>query len=91
MGCRWFISRLAFALALHSAFASVAPAKRKHYEEYHKKGAVASESAVCSRIGIELIKKGGNAADAVGVLKAMLGRVDSSYPCSSWGLSSALA
>lgn len=28
-------------------------------------GAVASESAICSNIGIELLKKGGNAADAM--------------------------
>ena len=31
----------------------------------HKKGAVASEVATCSRIGVDLINKGGNAADAV--------------------------
>ena len=30
-----------------------------------KLGAVASESAVCSRIGTNLLEKGGNAADAV--------------------------
>lgn len=30
-----------------------------------KLGAVASESAVCSDIGIDLLKKGGNAADAL--------------------------
>ena len=29
------------------------------------RGAVASESAVCSRVGIDLLKAGGNAADAV--------------------------
>ena len=28
-------------------------------------GAVASESSVCSNIGIDILKKGGNAADAV--------------------------
>jgi gamma-glutamyltranspeptidase / glutathione hydrolase len=28
-------------------------------------GAVASESSICSQIGIDLLKKGGNAADAV--------------------------
>lgn len=28
-------------------------------------GAVASESSICSNIGIELLKQGGNAADAV--------------------------
>ena len=29
------------------------------------KGAVASESSICSNIGIDLFKQGGNAADAV--------------------------
>jgi hypothetical protein len=29
-------------------------------------GAVASESSVCSYIGIDVLKRGGNAADAVG-------------------------
>ena len=33
--------------------------------EEGKLGAVASESDVCSRIGTELLKKGGNAADAM--------------------------
>jgi gamma-glutamyltranspeptidase/glutathione hydrolase len=34
---------------------------------YHsaKRGAVASESSVCSEIGIDILKKGGNAADAL--------------------------
>jgi len=31
-----------------------------------KLGAVASESAVCSKIGTDILKSGGNAADAVG-------------------------
>lgn len=35
------------------------------YEETDKLGAVASESSVCSRIGVDLIKAGGNAADAL--------------------------
>ncbi len=30
-----------------------------------KLGAVASESSICSNIGIDLLKAGGNAADAV--------------------------
>jgi len=33
--------------------------------DHDKLGAVASESAVCSKIGIDLLEKGGNAADAV--------------------------
>lgn len=35
------------------------------HEETDKLGAVASESSVCSRIGVDLIKAGGNAADAL--------------------------
>ena len=38
----------------------------EQYEVKDKLGAVASESAVCTQIGIDLIKDGGNAADAVG-------------------------
>ena len=37
----------------------------RQYPENDQLGAVASESAVCSRIGVELLKAGGNAADAV--------------------------
>ncbi len=33
--------------------------------DHDELGAVASESAVCSKIGIELLERGGNAADAV--------------------------
>lgn len=36
----------------------------EHFEE-GKLGAVASESAICSRHGTEMLKIGGNAADAV--------------------------
>ena len=35
------------------------------YEENDRLGAVASESSVCSRIGVDLIKAGGSAADAL--------------------------
>lgn len=45
------------------------PVQNRGIEQHHagnKKGAVASESAVCSQIGVDLISKGGNAADAVG-------------------------
>ena len=37
----------------------------RQYDACDKLGAVASENAVCSRIGIDLLKAGGNAADAV--------------------------
>ena len=36
-----------------------------HRIEQDHLGAVASENSVCSRIGIDLLKVGGNAADAV--------------------------
>lgn len=35
------------------------------HRESNKLGATASESAVCSRIGVDLLKHGGNAADAL--------------------------
>ena len=35
------------------------------YEENDKLGAVASESSVCSRVGVDLIRAGGSAADAL--------------------------
>lgn len=35
------------------------------HHEVNKLGATASESAVCSRIGVNLLKDGGNAADAL--------------------------
>lgn len=40
--------------------------KPRHFRHRDKNGAVASEASECSRIGVELIKVGGNAADAVG-------------------------
>ena len=36
-----------------------------HDPEHNKLGAVASESSVCSSIGIDVLKKGGNAADSL--------------------------
>ena len=47
---------------------SSSPAHKRSGEQHEAKdklGAVASESSVCSEIGIDLIKDGGNAADAV--------------------------
>ena len=40
-------------------------------------GAVASESSICSNIGIELLKQGGNAADAVSPHR----KIVTSYSC----------
>ena len=62
--CRVSYLVLAF---LHCVFA-LPPAKRwslQHHEGKDRRGAVASESAVCSRVGTDLLKQGGNAADAV--------------------------
>ncbi len=39
----------------------------------NKLGAVASENKVCSQIGIDLLKAGGNAADAVSVAFSLVG------------------
>lgn len=39
-----------------------------HDKSKDKLGAVASESSVCSQIGIDLIQKGGSAADGVSVV-----------------------
>lgn len=55
----------ALSVSLPSAFLQ---RSEKQHEECDKRGAVASESSVCSRIGINLIREGGNAADAVGLL-----------------------
>lgn len=38
----------------------------------HKKGAVASEVSTCSHVGVDLIEKGGNAADAVSECSVLL-------------------
>lgn len=69
------VLRFAFAFALLSERglgASNPSFSKRHqvrqYQENDKLGAVASESSVCSRIGVDLIKAGGNAADAVGSL-----------------------
>ncbi|KAJ4344414.1 uncharacterized protein N0V89_012156 [Didymosphaeria variabile] len=51
-------------LTLHTVFASPQYATPPVLEPGHL-GAVASESDICSHIGTELLKKGGNAADAM--------------------------
>ena len=58
------LSALALA-GLIDQTALVEPAERqmRHASGHH--GAVASESTICSDIGIGLLKQGGNAADAV--------------------------
>jgi gamma-glutamyltranspeptidase/glutathione hydrolase len=57
------------ALTLQAALAN--PIAHPHHPygapalEANHLGAVASESEICSHIGIDLLKKGGNAADAL--------------------------
>jgi hypothetical protein len=51
-------------------------------------GAVASESEICSHIGIDLLQQGGNAADAVGLARKHARSCTNSY--SSWEPLSAL-
>jgi hypothetical protein len=50
-----------------SAFANPYLQVGRHSQEYapDHRGAVASESSICSDIGIEMLREGGNAADAV--------------------------
>ena len=43
---------------------------------HDRHGAVASESKICSQIGIDLMNTGGNAADAVGRFKVIAKRDD---------------
>ena len=64
------VTNLVLALLAQSVLASPFSAKKqwpREHEEKDKVGAVASESSVCSRIGVDLIKDGGNAADAVSI------------------------
>ena len=52
-------------LTLHT-FAAPAPAASSFPDPHHDHlGAVASESAPCSKIGISMLQQGGNAADAM--------------------------
>jgi gamma-glutamyltranspeptidase/glutathione hydrolase len=52
------------ALASNTLFPQLVASHPQH-EVKDKKGAVASESEICSKIGIDLLKHGGNAADAL--------------------------
>jgi gamma-glutamyltranspeptidase/glutathione hydrolase len=66
----------AFCLALQSALASpIAWWPWKNTKEPGYTGAVASESTICSQIGTDLLKKGGNAADALVGTVACIGTV----------------
>lgn len=64
---------LTFAIYIHlflRASVERIPARRSHPSPAYKEpsgklGAVSSESSICSQIGIDLLKRGGNAVDAV--------------------------
>ena len=63
-----FSRLLSGALTLHFALGSPIASPPYSHAPHVKKnhlGAVASESEICSHIGTELLKKGGNAADAL--------------------------
>lgn len=59
---------LLVVLAVHLPGVNSSPynlAPREGHVEEGKTGAVASESAICSRHGTHILEQGGNAADAV--------------------------
>lgn len=55
----------ALLLGLLPRVTSAAPASSTNSTDGPKHGAVASENAVCSKIGTKLLEKGGNAIDAL--------------------------
>jgi gamma-glutamyltranspeptidase len=59
-------SLVSFVLGLGVVGQAVAH-PNSHNSTDAKHGAVASEAAVCSQIGIDILKKGGNAADSVSI------------------------
>ncbi|EDO00257.1 hypothetical protein SS1G_14127 [Sclerotinia sclerotiorum 1980 UF-70] len=66
---------LCFALALlPAAKATSIPSYSKHTQDA-KNGAVASESSICSQIGIDIMKEGGNAADSIVAVQLCVGVV----------------
>ncbi|KAI0410040.1 gamma-glutamyltransferase 1 [Xylaria palmicola] len=58
-------ARLATVVALHLGLLAESALAKPFHTKDPKLGAVASESSVCSEIGIDALKKGGNAADAL--------------------------
>lgn len=44
-----------------------------------RRGAVASESDICSRVGIDLLEQGGNAADAVSTARRLACQLANTY------------
>jgi gamma-glutamyltranspeptidase/glutathione hydrolase len=54
-------------------------AKRNTSSSFGKHGAVATEVKECSDLGVELLKKGGNAADAVSILVLFVFIIDGRF------------
>lgn len=66
-----------FLLITHLPSANTSPVQIEEFGrakkvEHGKLGAVASESSICSHHGAEMLKNGGNAADAVSDIRAMI-------------------
>lgn len=73
----WFATTV-WAAALWPLATQVSASPLSHAYLEHSvdtRGAVASESDICSRIGINTIQDGGNAADAVSILPMQHGPV----------------
>lgn len=68
---RLAVAALQLALFTHTAFAK----PPCYHTKDAKRGAVASEADVCSEVGVDIIKKGGNAADAVVAAQLCIGVV----------------
>lgn len=66
-----FVRGSVYLALLLAQLASASPGRRpptyRHYESNgeDKLGAVASESSICSNIGTDVLKEGGNAADSL--------------------------
>ena len=61
------------AVALSPAQVLLGDARLQQSNNNDRRGAVASENKLCSQIGIDLLKAGGNAADAVSLLSKFQG------------------
>ncbi|KAI4124462.1 MAG: hypothetical protein LQ347_005721, partial [Umbilicaria vellea] len=84
--CAWgLLASLALAAVTQLALSS-SIAQRLERDQL---GAVASENSICSRIGIELLKAGGNAADAVSLPSVPVEEAKTDHASSMLGLRSA--